>query len=270
MTEKKVASSDATNIESQIKKDASESEYYVLNGHKWWISGACDPRCAFAIFMGKTDVSADMHRQQSMIIVPMPHEGIKSIKPLPVFGFMDAPHGHAEMVFSNVRVPSENIILGPGRGFEIAQARLGVGRLHHCMRLIGMGNRALQLCLERVKSRHSFGKRYDEHQTIRFDIAQSRIELDAARLVVLDAAKSLDEMGNKAARGKVSAAKLLAPRTVLSIVDRVIQIFGGAGVSDEFPLASIWAAARTLRIADGPDAVHFETIAKIELRKAKL
>lgn len=270
MTEKKVASSDATNIESQINKDTSESREYILNGHKWWISGACDPRCAFAIFMGKTDASAEMHRQQSMIIVPMPHEGIKSIKPLPVFGFMDAPHGHAEMIFSNVRVPSENIILGPGRGFEIAQARLGVGRLHHCMRLIGMGNRALQLCLERVKSRHSFGKRYDDHQTIRFDIAQSRIELDAARLVVLDAAKSLDEMGNKAARGKVSAAKILAPRTVLSIVDRVIQIFGGAGVSDEFPLASIWAAARTLRIADGPDAVHFETIAKIELRKAKL
>ena len=269
MTEQHVASSDATNIMSSIVLDESCASY-ILNGKKWWTSGACDPRCRVAIFMGKTQTTGPVHTQQSMVLVPMPHPGIKGIKPLTVFGYDDAPHGHAEMTFEDVRVPKENIILGEGRGFEIAQGRLGPGRLHHCMRLVGMGQRALDLCLDRVQERRTFGKKFLEHQSIREDIARCRIELDAARLMVLNAAAALDKIGAKAARSQISEAKVYTPACVLGIVDRVIQIFGGAGVSDKFPLASMYSAARTLRLADGPDNVHLETIAKVELRRASL
>lgn len=269
MTEQEVASSDATNIRSSIALD-SNSDSYVIYGRKWWISGACDPRCRLAIFMGKSNLQASSHKQQSMVIVPMPNSKITSIRPLTVFGYDDAPHGHAEMHFDNVRVPAENIILGEGRGFEIAQGRLGPGRLHHCMRLVGMGTRAIDLVLDRIKNRKSFGKTFSQHQAIRFDIARCRIELDAARLVVQDAASALDKLGNKEARAKVSAAKFQTPRTVIKVIDRIIQIFGGAGVSDKFPLAAIYAAARTLRLADGPDNVHLETIAKVEIARSKL
>lgn len=269
MTEQQVASSDATNIQSSIFFDR-DSRSYILNGRKWWISGACDPRCRVAIFMGKTQVDGPVHKQQSMILVPMPHEGIRDVKPLTVFGYDDAPHGHAEMVFENVSVPAENMILGEGRGFEIAQGRLGPGRLHHCMRLLGMGQRALDLCLDRVKERSTFGRKFHEHQSIREDIARCRIELDAAKLMVLNAAAALDTVGAKAARSQISEAKVYTPACILGIVDRVIQIFGGAGVSDKFPLATMYSAARTLRLADGPDNVHLETIAKVELRRASL
>ena len=269
MTEQNVASSDATNIQSSIHFDQGSNEY-ILNGKKWWISGACDPRCKVAIFMGKTTCHGPVHKQQSMILVPMPNENIINIKPLTVFGYDDAPHGHAEMEFDNVRVPKENVILGEGRGFEIAQGRLGPGRLHHCMRLLGMGERAIFLCLDRIHERKSFGKRFYEHQLIRADLARCRVDLDAARLVVHNAAAALDAVGSKAARSTISIAKVYTPSAVLAVVDRVIQIFGGAGVSDKFPLASIWSAARTLRLADGPDNVHLETIAKMEIRKASL
>lgn len=269
MTEQQVASSDATNVRSSIVFNAS-TDSYNINGKKWWISGACDPRCKVAIFMGKTKTGGPVHKQQSMILVPMPHPGIIEIKPLTVFGYDDAPHGHAEMIFEDVQVPKSNIILGEGRGFEIAQGRLGPGRLHHCMRLVGMGQRALDLCLDRVRERKTFGKKFLEHQSIREDIARCRIELDAARLMVINAAAALDTVGAKAARSQISEAKVFTPACVLGIVDRVIQIFGGAGVSDKFPLASMYSAARTLRLADGPDNVHLETIAKVELRRASL
>lgn len=269
MTEQNVASSDATNIQSSIYFDQRSNEY-VLNGLKWWISGACDPRCRVAIFMGKTTFNGPVHKQQSMVLVPMPNDNIVNIKALTVFGYDDAPHGHAEMEFKGVRVPKENIILGEGRGFEIAQGRLGPGRLHHCMRLLGMGERATCLCLDRIHERKSFGKMFYEHQLIRADLARCRIDLDAARLVVHNAAAALDAIGSKAARSAISIAKFHTPSAVLGVVDRIIQIFGGAGVSDKFPLASIWSAARTLRLADGPDNVHLETIAKMEIRKASL
>jgi acyl-CoA dehydrogenase len=268
MTEQRVASSDATNIESSIKFD-SDSQMYVLNGHKWWTSGACDPRCKFAIFMGKTRFDGPVHNQQSMILVPMPHKGIKNVMPLSVFGYDDAPHGHAEMTFEDVRVPKENLILGPGRGFEIAQGRLGPGRIHHCMRLVGMGQRALDLLLERIHDRSTFGKLFADHQSIREDVARCRIELNTARLVVLDAANSIDSVGAKAARSKISIAKVYTPNAILALIDRVIQIFGGAGVSDKFPLAAMYSACRTLRIADGPDNVHLSTIAKEEIRRGR-
>jgi alkylation response protein AidB-like acyl-CoA dehydrogenase len=267
MTEPAVASSDATNIQSSITKTTTMS--YTLNGKKWWISGACDPRCAIAIFMGKTDPQAASHAQQSMILVPMNTPGITIIRPLPVFGFDDAPHGHAEMEFDNVVVPAENLLLGEGRGFEIAQGRLGPGRLHHCMRVIGMGERSLELLVSRATERKAFGKELAGHQSVRLDIANSRIELNAARLTVLEAARALDEVGNKAARGHIAAAKAMAPSTVLKIIDRSIQVHGGAGVSDVTPLSGLWAAARTLRLADGPDVVHLETIAKLELSRAR-
>ncbi|KAL4514035.1 hypothetical protein Ndes2526A_g09094 [Nannochloris sp. 'desiccata'] len=270
MTEPEVASSDATNIQSSITKNKN-SDGYILNGKKWWISGANDPRCAIAIFMGKTDPNAAPHAQQSMILVPMTTPGIHIIRPLPVFGFDDAPHGHAEIDFKNVVVPAENLILGEGRGFEIAQGRLGPGRLHHCMRVIGMGERSLELLVTRATERKAFGKQLAGHQSVRLDIARSRIELNAARLTVLEAARALDEVGNKVARGHIAAAKAMAPSTVLTIIDRAIQVHGGAGVSDVTPLAGLWAAVRTLRLADGPDVVHLETIAKLELsRRAKL
>ena len=264
MTEPAVASSDATNIQSSITRRNNE---YVVQGKKWWISGANDPRCAISIFMGKTDPHAATHAQQSMILIPMNTPGINIIRPLPVFGFEDAPHGHAEIEFNNVVVPSENLILGEGRGFEIAQGRLGPGRLHHCMRVIGMGERSLELLVARALERNAFGKPLAGHQSVRLDIAKSRIELNAARLTVLEAARELDEVGNKAARGHIAMAKAMAPSTVLTIIDRAIQVHGGAGVSDVTPLAGLWAAVRTLRLADGPDIVHLETIAKLELKK---
>lgn len=272
MTEPAVASSDATNIQCSMRQQGGGG--YLVNGLKWWISGATDPRCKVAIVMGKTDASAPPHRQQSMMVVPLTAPGVKVERPLPLFGFDDAPHGHAVVSFTNVSVGEDALILGEGRGFEIAQGRLGPGRLHHCMRLIGMGERAMQLMGARAASRVAFGRPLGGHQSVRLDIANSRVELDAARMTVLEAARCLDEVGNKAARGKIAAAKALTPSTVLRILDRAIQIHGGAGVSDETPLAAMWAGARTLRLADGPDVVHLETIAKLELgplmRKAKM
>ena len=226
-----------------------------------------DPRCQIAIVMGKTNPTAPPHKQQSMILVPMNTPGVEVVRPIPVMGFDDAPHGHAEIIFRNVTVPGDSIVWSEGNGFAIAQERLGPGRLHHCMRLLGLGERATQIMIRRSKSRRTFGKDLWMHQDVRLKVAKSRVELDAARLVVLDAAASLDRVGNKASRGKVSEAKFIVPRTVLRIIDRSIQIHGGAGVGDTTPLAAMWASARTLRLADGPDVVHLETIAKLELKK---
>lgn len=232
-------------------------------------SGAMDPRCQIAIVMGETraDPAAPPQKRQSLVLVPMDSAGLSVVRPLPVFGFDDAPHGHAELMFDNVRVPADAIILGEGRGFEVAQGRLGPGRLHHCMRLIGMGERAFDLMVKRSLSRSAFGKNLHMHQDVRAKIAQSRVDLTAARLVVLEAANALDQVGAKRARAKIAVAKLMTPSTVLQVIDRSIQVHGGAGVSDVTPLAWMWASARTLRLADGPDIVHMETIAKMELRR---
>ncbi|HTP82777.1 MAG TPA: acyl-CoA dehydrogenase family protein [Alphaproteobacteria bacterium] len=266
MTEPEVASSDATNIKSRIVRDG---DHYVIHGRKWWTTGAPDPRCKIIIFMGKTDPNAARHLQQSMILVPMDTPGVKVIRPLTVFGYDDAPHGHGEVLFENVRVPAENILLGEGRGFEIAQGRLGPGRIHHCMRAIGLAERALEAMIHRVKQRVAFGKPIAEQGSIRQDIARSRIEIDEARLLTLNAARMMDKHGNKTARKEIAMIKVAAPNMACRVIDRAIQAHGGAGVSGDFDLAEAYAHARILRIVDGPDEVHLESIAKQELGKNK-
>ncbi|KAF0391089.1 acyl-CoA dehydrogenase NM domain-like protein [Gigaspora margarita] len=268
MTEKAVASSDATNIETSIKRDGN---HYIINGHKWWISGAGDPRCAVFLVMGKTSFNANKHKQQSVIIVPRNTPGITIVRPLTVFGYDDAPEGHCEILFKNVKVPAENIILGEGRGFEIIQGRLGPGRIHHCMRSIGAAERGLDLMLIRVTdpSRRTFGKLLAEHETIIADIAHSRMIIDQARLLVLNAADMIDKVGAKGALKEIGMAKVIVPDMLLKVIDRSIQSHGAGGLCDDFPLAYLYAGGRTLKFADGPDEVHMQQIGKLELKRAQ-
>jgi acyl-CoA dehydrogenase len=267
MTEPAVASSDATNIATRIERDGDD---YVINGRKWWISGAGDPRCAVYIVMGKTDPEAPRHSQQSMIVVPANTAGIRVERPLTVFGYDDAPHGHMEMVFDNVRVPASNILLGEGRGFEIAQGRLGPGRIHHCMRLIGLAERALELMCRRASSRIAFGKPIAAQTVTQERIAEARCQIDMARLLTLKAAWIMDVAGNKVAKTEIAMIKVVAPSMACQVIDWAMQAHGGGGMSSDFPLAYAYTAARTLRFADGPDEVHRNAIAKLELGKYAL
>jgi acyl-CoA dehydrogenase len=264
MTEPDVASSDATNISSRIERDG---DHYVINGRKWWSSGAGDPRCKIFVFMGKTDPNAHTHLQQSMILVPRDAPGVNVKRMLSVFGYDHAPHGHAEIEFTDVRVPASNILLGEGRGFEIAQGRLGPGRIHHCMRTIGVAERALELMCKRVQERTAFGKKLSEMGSIRQDIAKSRIEIDQTRLLTLHAAYMMDTVGNKEARKEIAEIKVAAPSMALRVVDRAMQAHGGMGVSQDTFLAAAWANLRTLRFADGPDEVHMDQLGRMELKK---
>jgi acyl-CoA dehydrogenase len=264
MTEPDVASADATNIRSSIVKDGDS---YIVHGRKWWSTGAGDARCKLSIFMGKTDESAPKHLQQSMILVPMDADGVKVERILNVFGYDDAPNGHAEISFENVRVPASNLLLGEGRGFEIAQGRLGPGRVHHCMRMIGVAERALELMTKRATERETFGKKLSEQGVIKQWIAEARMAIEQARLLVLKTAWMMDEVGNKASRKEIAMIKAIVPQMALKIIDRSIQTHGGGGVCQDFPLAGFWIYARTLRLADGPDEVHLESVAKMELNK---
>src|SRR5471030_3356272 len=264
MTEPDVASSDATNMAARAVRDGDE---WVINGKKWWTSGACDPRCKIMIFMGLSNPDGPRHQQHSMILVPTDAPGVKIVRPLPVFGYDDAPHGHAELLFENVRVPYENVLLGEGRGFEIAQGRLGPGRIHHCMRSIGMAERALELMCKRAVSRTAFGKPLARLGGNIDKIADSRMEIDMARLLTLKAAYMMDTVGNKVAKSEIAQIKVVAPNVALKVIDRAIQIHGGAGVSNDFPLAYMYAMQRTLRLADGPDEVHRAAIGKFEIGK---
>jgi acyl-CoA dehydrogenase len=264
MTEPAVASSDATNIQTEIRRDGDD---YVINGRKWWSSGVGDPRCKVAIVMGKTDTGAQSHRQQSQILVPLDAKGIKLVRPLHVFGYDDAPHGHFEVVLENVRVPTENLILREGAGFEIAQGRLGPGRIHHCMRTLGVAEMALEKMCTRLLSRKAFGKTIAEHSVWEERIAQARIDIEMTRLLCLKAAYMMDTVGNKIARAEIAMIKVAAPKVALKVIDDAIQAHGGGGVSQDFGLASAYAHIRTLRLADGPDEVHARTIARLELGK---
>ncbi len=263
MTEPDVASSDATNIATSIVRDGDD---YVINGRKWWISGAADPRCKIMIVMGKTDTEESTHRQQSMILVPMDTPGVENVRALPVFGYQDQ-HGHNELRFHDVRVPATNLIANEGDGFMVAQARLGPGRIHHCMRSIGVAERALDLMITRATSRVAFGKPLAEQGVVQQQIAESRMEIEQARLLTLKAAWMIDNVGARGARTEIAAIKVIAPRVALNVLDRAIQVHGGGGVSDDFPLAQMWAGMRTLRLADGPDEVHVRTVARVEIGK---
>jgi acyl-CoA dehydrogenase len=264
MTEPNVASSDATNIESSIVRDGA---HYIINGRKWWTSGVGDPRCEILIFMGQTDPAAVAHRRQSMILVPMDTPGVTRVRQLSVFGYDHAPHGHAEVDFENVRVPAENLLLGEGRGFEIAQGRLGPGRIHHCMRLIGVAERALELLCRRAEERVAFGRRLSEQGVTLDRIAESRILIDQARWLVLNAAYRMDTVGNREAKQEIAMIKAAAPQMACRVIDWAIQLHGGGGVSEDFPLAAAYASARVLRLADGPDEVHRQQIGKLELAR---
>jgi alkylation response protein AidB-like acyl-CoA dehydrogenase len=267
MTEPDVASSDATNIRTEIRREGDE---YVINGRKWWTSGIADKRCKLIIVMGRTNPDAPIHAQQSQILVDIDTPGVTIVRNVPVFGYDDAPHGHGEVTFENVRVPASNIVLGEGRGFEIAQGRLGPGRIHHCMRTIGLAERSLELMCERLLEREAFGKKIGEHSVWEERVANARIEIECARLLTLKAAHMMDTVGNKVARSEIAMIKVKAPITALQVIDDAIQAYGGAGVTEDFGLAYAYAGVRTLRIADGPDEVHRRTIARLEYRKARM